>query len=146
MKPIFSKLMLLLVSCSLLFAVSCGTKEPTTASPQVIKAQVVNTPPQYFQDSAVFSPVQRGILAAYDSTDTPPVVVQVTFAPPIVGEGVWSWMSRNWWAFLVFGLAVWELFARVTPTEVDNTVLAVLRRILDLFITNKSLKGGTHAA
>lgn len=149
MKTFIGSIKILFAAMLMAVALSACSTAPDTsqAPPQVVKAQIVNAPPPYFKDSTTFSPVQRSILAVSAETDsTLPVVVQVTFAPPVVGEGLWSWLRRNWWAFLIFGLGVWEIFARVTPTEVDNTVLAVIKRILDLFATNKKIGGGAHPA
>jgi hypothetical protein len=131
-----------IVGLSLSCFTACTSPKEAQAVPQVVSAKVVNGTPQYIANLNV-SPVQRAMLAA-DSTQ--PIVVEVSFALPLQGEGAWAWLVRNWWVFLGLGLTIWEIFARSTPTEIDNTILAVLRRVLDLFLPNRKIGGGVHAA
>jgi hypothetical protein len=115
--------------------------EPTNSTPQVVAAKIMTASPSDIAQEAHLSSFQRGLLAEADSTL--PVVVQISFTQPTQGQSVWSWLSGNWWAFLLLGLGIWELFARVTPTEVDNTILAIIKRVLDLLIPNKKTGGNT---
>jgi len=56
-----------------------------------------------------------------------------------------QWLADNV-GTVVFALITFlEIIARLTPSKYDNTVLEVLKRVLNLFIKNRRKGGGTHA-
>lgn len=53
-----------------------------------------------------------------------------------------EFIKQNWVTILFALLAFAEVITRLTPTEKDNTVLAIVKRIINLFIPNRKRKGG----
>ncbi len=54
----------------------------------------------------------------------------------------WVWLRKNGIALVGGLLALWEVIARLTPTERDNTVLAWVQRLLSVFVPNRKIGGG----
>lgn len=55
-----------------------------------------------------------------------------------------KFFTEHWVALLVGLLAFIEVIVRCTPTEKDNTIFAIIKRIIDLFIPNRKKSGGSH--
>ncbi len=81
--------------------------------------------------------VLDSLLAA--NADTVNVGVPVADEPK---PDTWAWLRKNWIALVGGLLALWEVIARLTPTERDNTVLAWVQRLLSVFVPNRKSGGG----
>lgn len=53
-----------------------------------------------------------------------------------------GFISANWGKLLIGLLSFYDLVARLTPTEKDNTIVTFLTRLLDAVIPNKKKGGG----
>jgi len=53
-----------------------------------------------------------------------------------------QFIKENWVVLLAALLAFIEVIVRLTPTEKDNTIFAIVKRIIDLFIPNRKKSGG----
>ena len=73
--------------------------------------------------------------AQLDTTDTSTAVATSTF---------WDIVKNNWGALLMSFLALCEIYIRATPSESDNSIFNLLKRIVDALIPNKSTYGGVH--
>jgi hypothetical protein len=82
--------------------------------------------------------------AEIDSTGSLPVVLHITLKPPLRGESFGDWVQRNWVSVVAIALFILELSARFTPSEMDNSLVNLLKRIFDSFFPNRNIKGGTH--
>ena len=53
-----------------------------------------------------------------------------------------QFIQEHWVALLLALLAFIEVIVRLTPTEKDNTIFAIVKRIINLFIPNRKKAGG----
>lgn len=53
-----------------------------------------------------------------------------------------EFIKQNWGMLLIALLAFIEVIVRLTPTEKDNTIFAIVKRIINLFIPNRKKTGG----
>jgi hypothetical protein len=114
-----------------MFSVGCS-KAPV--APQVSAVTVTKAP-------VIVPTVQAGdIFQSYQ--DSTPVSVNVVLTNPDQYQSVGSWLGANIWVFIAFGLALIEWIARITPTATDNTIIGLIKRVLDYFIPNARAGGG----
>ena len=53
-----------------------------------------------------------------------------------------QFIQEHWVVLLLALLAFIEVIVRLTPTEKDNTIFAIVKRIINLFIPNRKKTGG----
>ncbi len=53
-------------------------------------------------------------------------------------------LSQNWETITAGVVALAEIIVRLTPTQKDNSVLVVIKKILGFFIPNLKKGGGKH--
>ena len=58
--------------------------------------------------------------------------------------GLLAFLVANWLALLIGLGGFIEVIVRLTPTKKDDSILAFIKNILDSFIPNRRIGGGTH--
>jgi len=53
-------------------------------------------------------------------------------------------ITSNLWEIIGVAMIVFELIVRLTPSEKDNSIYNMIKRILDTIIPNNKAKGGKH--
>lgn len=56
-----------------------------------------------------------------------------------------EFIIQNWYWILVLILLLFEVVARLTPTEKDNEILKVIQEILNGILPNRNKAGGTFS-
>lgn len=97
----------------------------------------------------IVAPAPTGVLVK--PTNTPPFtapnvpVLDVAQDPvPTDTGGIADFLKKNWGWLVTALLGIFEVIARITPTEKDNTILGLIKRLLDNFFPNRNLRGSTH--
>lgn len=70
-----------------------------------------------------------------------PVAIESAITETSDGS-VGGFLSANWGKLVLGLLSFYEMVARMTPTEKDNTIVTFLSRLLDVVIPNKKKGGG----
>ena len=123
-----------------------GKLEIQTASGQVLNSTIVTA-----SDKGLTLPIrlnmptqqvaQTDLVAQSSDVGTE---LKVVFTSPKSGMGFANWLSENKMAFLavlIFGISI---VVNLTPTDKDNSIFLILKRIFDTFIPNRALNGTTH--
>lgn len=88
-------------------------------------------------------PVQYAQIPTVQEADT--VVAADSNEPlPDQPSGIWAFLVANWVALLIALGGFLEVIVRLTPSQKDDTILAFIKNILDSFIPNRRIGGGTH--
>ena len=61
---------------------------------------------------------------------------------PESGPGLGGFIRDNWIVLLLGFLAFVEVIIRLTPTETDNSIFNILKRLLDAWFPNVKKEGG----
>jgi hypothetical protein len=57
--------------------------------------------------------------------------------------GILGFLQDNWLALLFGFLGFVEVIIRLTPTETDNSIFNIIKRLLDAWFPNVNRSGGT---
>jgi len=53
-------------------------------------------------------------------------------------------ITENLWEIISVALVIFELVVRLTPSEKDNSIYNLIKRIVDTLIPNRKNTGGKH--
>jgi hypothetical protein len=155
--------------CALIFAlltvVACTVKKaaPVVVSPVVLQAPVQQPPVSISpQVPATYSQVPVSISPQVPATYSQVPVSVAQPAWPSVNSypvqsiapqfyqtvdpdsgGIIGFLHDNWLALLFGFLGFVEVIIRLTPTETDNSIFNILKRLLDAWFPNVNRAGGT---
>lgn len=100
-----------------------------------------------FSESADAQPAAQAPVA-YSQTGEAPTIAETqdqTPAPaPEESGGVWAWIKENWAALILPLFALLEAIVRLTPTNVDNSILNFIKSLFDWILPNKAAKSGEY--
>jgi hypothetical protein len=123
----------LLVALSVKFGIAQrdlhrGQSDPVGKSNELV-------PVQYAQVSPV---------AEITEVDTPAIPDTNDPVPSQPSSGIFAFLVANWLALLIGLGGFIEVIVRLTPTTKDDSILAFIKNIIDSFIPNRRIGGGTH--
>lgn len=105
--------------------------------PLTIEAVALDTGPQISMIIALPAvagvPVTVAESAAILQTDDPGAVV---------GSDVGGFLKSNWVEILCALMGVWEIIARSTKTTVDNSIISLIMKIINVIFPNRKTGGG----
>ena len=55
-----------------------------------------------------------------------------------------DFIIENWVVLLTSAVAIAEIIVRLTPSEKDNSIVSIIKKIVDALILNKKRGGGFH--
>jgi hypothetical protein len=105
-----------------------GQSDPVGKSNELV-------PVQYAQVSPV---------AEITEVDTPAIPDTNDPVPSQPSSGIFAFLVANWLALLIGLGGFIEVIVRLTPTTKDDSILAFIKNIIDSFIPNRRIGGGTH--
>jgi hypothetical protein len=87
---------------------------------------------------------QSYVLEAPTQTVVDDIELKVVFSNPQVGQNLWTWAKSNWVSFVAILLFIIQVATNLTPSDKDNSIFLVFKRIFEYFVPNVKTGGGTH--
>lgn len=137
---------------AVLTVVACTEKK---AAPIIVPPVVLQAPAPQVQAPIAATPAVPQAPATYSQLPITATQPYYNYAPPAPTQfyqtvdpeptgsgGILGFLQDNWLALLFGFLGFVEVVIRLTPTETDNSIFNIIKRLLDAWFPNVNKAGG----
>lgn len=132
------------ICCLLAFAVqSCDNAATDNTPPAVAKIVRVNTPPQYAPQFASEKVAESLSYDNFSVAEKDSIALSVTVSTREQGQSLFSWAAFNWVGLVTILLFILQIVVNLTPTDKDDNVFNLFKRLANAIIPSNKRGGGT---